>query len=309
MRNGQQTIIIKKQAKKSHGHGPGGAWKVAFADFTLAMMAFFMVMWIIASASTPELERTSKAIRDYSIFEGTPNPFKFEGKGTPMSLEINTKDLETTANSMLSGSSPEDSFQEIIKKLDGESAPLVAAKEKIEDMASRLGAQDNVSVEIVPQGLRIRLHDDEDRQMFQIGNADMSAFFEDLLIEMAPVFNEVENKMVISGHTDAAPFARDFYTNWELSGERAMTARKVLSIGGAPQERILQVSGMAERAPSKSDDPRHSSNRRIELMILTKSAEHDLMSIFSSNSEYNQAKGDFVDQARDAAINNQPVTR
>lgn len=308
MRNSQQTIIIKKQAKKDHGHGAGGAWKVAFADFTLAMMAFFMVMWIIASSSTPELEQVSKKIRDYSIFDGTPNPFKFEGEGTPMSLEVNPNSIEQSANSMLSGSSLDNSFQEMIRKLDGESAPLMTAKARIEEMASRLGAEDNVSIEIVPQGLRIRLHDDKERQMFQLGNSDMSPFFEDLLIEMAPVFNEIENKMVISGHTDSTPFARDLYTNWELSGERAMTARQVLSVGGAPKDRILQVSGMAERAPSQPDDPRHSSNRRIELMVLTKAAEADLMAIFDSGPAREQS-GKPVEEARDAANRNQPVTR
>lgn len=308
MRNGQQTIIVKKQAKKDHGHGAGGAWKVAFADFTLAMMAFFMVMWIIASASTPELEKTSKAIRDHSIFDGTPNPFKFEGRGTPLSLEVDPDSLEQTASSMLSGSSSKSSFQDIVRNLDGESAPLVAAKEKVEQMAERLGAKDNISVEIVPQGLRIRLHDDQNRQMFALGNSNMSPFFEDLLIEMAPVFNELDNKMVISGHTDATPFNRNLYTNWELSGERAMTARQVLSVGGTNENRILQVSGMAERAPSNKENPNHSSNRRIELMILTKSAEQDLMAIFGNGSTYSDNSG-IVKDAREAAIKNQPTTR
>lgn len=307
MRNTQQPIVIKKSSNKAHEHGPGGAWKVAFADFTLAMMAFFMVLWIISSSSDKELETAAKQIRDYSIFDGTPNPFKFEGRGTPMNLEVNKKALETTASSMLSGSSSESSFQDIVRQMDGESAPLVAAKELIEEMGRQLDAQDNLSVEIVPQGLRIRLHDDEDRQMFESGNSNMSPFFEDLLIALTPVFAEIDNKMVISGHTDAVPYSRFQYTNWELSGERAMTARQVLSIGGLSLEKILQVSGMSDKALAKPEEPNHSMNRRIELMLLTKEAENDLMSIFDTGSK--EVGGAPVESARAAAEFNQPVTR
>ena len=307
MRNGQQTIIIKKAVKRDHGHGGGGAWKVAFADFTLAMMAFFMVLWIISSAPTSELETAAKKLRDYSIFDGSPNPFKFEGRGTPMDLEVNTS-LETTTSSMLSGASSDPSFQDMIKTLGGESAPLTAAKEKIENLAKKLGAEDNISVEIIPQGLRIRLNDDDERQMFQSGNSNMSPFFEDLLLAIAPIFEEVENKMIISGHTDSVPFSRAGYTNWELSGDRAMTARQVLRIGGAPDERVLQVSGMSDRAPVRPEDPRHSLNRRIELMLLTKKAERDLMAIFDGGVGRERG-GEFVDNARKSALSNQPVTR
>lgn len=308
MRNTQQPIVIKKSSNKGHHEAHGGAWKVAFADFTLAMMAFFMVLWIISSSSSSELEIAAKEIRDYSIFTGTPNPFKFEGRGTPMDLEVNPKSLETTASSMLSGASSKPSFQDIVKQIGGESAPLLSAKSMIEDMAKRLDAQDNLSVEIVPQGLRIRLHDDENRKMFNSGNATMSAFFEDLLIELTPVFSEIDNKMVISGHTDSVPYNRFQYTNWELSADRAMTARQVLSIGGLSLDKIIQVSGMSDKALAKKDEPNHSMNRRIELMLLTKKAESELMAIFDSGQS-GEVDGSRVDSAREAARFNQPVTR
>lgn len=308
MRNTQQPIVIKKSANKGHHAPHGGAWKVAFADFTLAMMAFFMVMWIISSSSSQELEVAAQQIRDYSIFEGTPNPFKFEGRGTPMNLEVNPESLETTASSMLSGSSSESSFQDIVKQIDGESAPLVAAKALIEEMSRQLDAEENLSVEIVPQGLRIRLHDDENRQMFDSGNSNMSPFFEDLIIALTPVFAEIDNKMVISGHTDSVPYGRFEYTNWELSGERAMTARQVLSIGGLSFDKILQVSGMSDKALVKPDEPSNSMNRRIELMLLTKQAEDELMSIFDTG-ESKEVGGSPVSNARKAAEFNQPVTR
>lgn len=308
MRNAQTLIVIKKSANKGHHAAHGGAWKVAFADFTLAMMAFFMVLWIISSSSSSELETAAKQIRDYSIFDGTPNPFKFEGRGTPMDLEVNRKSLETNANSMLSGSSSKSSFQDIVKNIDGQSAPLVAAKNMIEEMARKLEAEDNLSVEIIPQGLRIRLHDDEDRQMFASGNSNMSPFFEDLLIELAPVFADIDNKMVVSGHTDSSPYSRFQYTNWELSGDRAMTARQVLSIGGLSLDKVIQVSGMSDKVLAKPEDPNHSMNRRIELMLLTKKAENELMSIFDSG-EKNEVGGASVNKAKKAANFNQPVTR
>lgn len=309
MRNTQQPIVVKKSSNKSHGHGPGGAWKVAFADFTLAMMAFFMVLWIISSASKPELEKAAKHIREYSVFDGTTNPFKFEGRGTPMNLEVNPDVLETTASSMLSGSSSDEAFQNMVQQIGGENAPLVAAKELVEEMAKKLDAEENLSVEIVPQGLRIRLHDDENRQMFGSGSSNMSPFFEDLLIALTPVFSKIDNKMVISGHTDAVPYSRFQYTNWELSGDRAMTARQVLAVGGMSLDKILQVSGMADRALAKTDEPNHSMNRRIELMLLTREAEEELMSIFKFNDPEKEIDGEPVSNAREAAEFNQPVTR
>ena len=153
-------------------------------------------------------------------------------------------------------------------------------------ITSAYDAQSNLKIEIVPQGLRILITDDQKREMFQRSSAILTPFFKRLLTEFAPALNKIDNKIIITGHTDATRFRdQELYNNWNLSGERAMQARKVLTHAGLDQSKVLQVSGMADQMLIDPEHPLSSSNRRIEIMVLTQSASESLYQFFGQHGE------------------------
>lgn len=292
-RNKEHTTIIKRSSRKSHDAFHGGAWKVAFADFTLAMMALFMVLWIMGAVTEEERKEIVSLLNGESIFEGnniTPVTQK-EGNGGQIAL---LDSRYAKQKELLKEQAKKDA--ELAKQLKGsESLGDVNARSKneIEDLAriimkitSAYDAQANLKMEIVPQGLRILVTDDQKREMFQRSSAILTPFFKRLLTEFAPELNKIDNKIIITGHTDATRF-RDqvLYNNWNLSGERAMQARSVLTRSGLEPGKILQVSGMADQMLLDPEHPLSSANRRIEIMVLTHSASESLYQFFGQHGE------------------------
>ncbi|WP_433638149.1 putative lateral flagellar export/assembly protein LafU [Kluyvera georgiana] len=292
-RNKEHTTIIKRSSRKSHDAFHGGAWKVAFADFTLAMMALFMVLWIMGAVTEEERKEIVSLLNGESIFEGnniTPVTQK-EGNGGQIAL---LDSHHAKQKELLKEQAKKDA--ELAKQLKGtESLGDVNARSKneIEDLAriimkitSAYDAQANLKMEIVPQGLRILVTDDQKREMFQRSSAILTPFFKRLLTEFAPELNKIDNKIIITGHTDATRF-RDqvLYNNWNLSGERAMQARSVLTRSGLEPGKILQVSGMADQMLLDPEHPLSSANRRIEIMVLTHSASESLYQFFGQHGE------------------------
>ena len=292
-RNKEHTTIIKRSSRKSHDAFHGGAWKVAFADFTLAMMALFMVLWIMGAVTEEERKEIVSLLNGESIFEGnniTPVTQK-EGNGGQIAL---LDSRHAKQKELLKEQAKKDT--ELAKQLKGtESLGDVNARSKneIEDLAriimkitSAYDAQANLKMEIVPQGLRILVTDDQKREMFQRSSAILTPFFKRLLTEFAPELNKIDNKIIITGHTDATRF-RDqvLYNNWNLSGERAMQARSVLTRSGLEPGKILQVSGMADQMLLDPEHPLSSANRRIEIMVLTHSASESLYQFFGQHGE------------------------
>lgn len=289
------TTIIKRSSRKSHDAVHGGAWKVAFADFTLAMMALFMVLWIMGSVTEEERKEVVSLLNGESIFDGsTITPLAqrhgaggsiavLGGKKTPRT-EDESETKEKSALSTLAGTGTQG---ESLKDVNSRSA------QEIEDLAriimkitSAYDAQSNLKIEIVPQGLRILIQDDKKREMFQRSSAILTPFFKRLLTEFAAALNSIDNKIVITGHTDATHFRdQELYNNWNLSGERAMQARSVLTKGGLEQSKILQVSGMADQMLLDPSQPLSSANRRIEIMVLTHSASDSLYQFFGQHGE------------------------
>ncbi|NBC97434.1 OmpA family protein [Atlantibacter hermannii] len=156
----------------------------------------------------------------------------------------------------------------------------------INSIAEKSHMQSNMEMEIVPQGLRILIKDDQNRNMFERGSAKIMPFFKKLLIELAPVFDSLDNKLIISGHTDAMQYKDgDNYNNWNLSGDRALSARRVLEQAGMPVDKVMQVSAMSDRMLLNEGDPNSAENRRIEIMILTKSASDTLYQFFGDKGE------------------------
>jgi chemotaxis protein MotB len=300
MRNHEQ-IVIKRQQRRSSAPKGGGAWKVAFADFTLAMMAFFMVLWILAVSSQEERDVVASRLRDYSIMDSEANPFDIRNSPYPVDLGGNPSVLEELSPQFVEEGQRMPRHMERDRSIFTDGAKggyesLLAGKiegEKqmaqlagfIGSMADQMQARNNLELQLVPQGLRILIRDDDEREMYSRGSARISPYFRHLLMALAPVFQRVENRVMISGHTDSTPFAGDNYSNWELSSDRAMMARRVLLAGGMPPERVGQVVAMSDTMLDNTADPKGSQNRRIELLVMTTQAEKSLAQLFSAQTQ------------------------
>lgn len=300
MRNHEQ-IVIKRQQRRSSAPKGGGAWKVAFADFTLAMMAFFMVLWILAVSSQEERDVVASRLRDYSIMDSEANPFDISNSPYPVDLGGNPSVLEELSPQFVEERQRMPRHMErdrsiftdgakggyeslLVGKIEGEKQMAQLAG-FIGSMADQMQARNNLELQLVPQGLRILIRDDDEREMYSRGSARISPYFRHLLMALAPVFQRVENRVMISGHTDSTPFAGDNYSNWELSSDRAMMARRVLLAGGMPPERVGQVVAMSDTMLDNTADPKGSQNRRIELLVMTTQAEKSLEQLFSAQTQ------------------------
>jgi len=282
-----QPIIVKKIKKSGHGHH-GGAWKVAFADFVTAMMAFFLLMWLLGS-TTPE-ERA--AISNY--FQ---NPSAVHGPGGASTSMIKLGGLDKDAASGKSHEhqqeegkpeeKPEEKLVEVERTVRSEAARLDSLKTKLESVIDSNEAlkkfKDQLLLDITSEGLRIQIIDKENRPMFASGSAELQDYTKVILKEIATIINNVPNKISLTGHTDATPF-RSFrgYTNWELSAERANASRRALINGGLTEDKVAKVVGLSSTVLYDKNDPKNPINRRISLIVMNKQAEDKLI---------NEAKG------------------
>lgn len=290
------TTIIKRSSRKGHDAIHGGAWKVAFADFTLAMMALFMVLWIMGSVTEEERREVVLLLNGEGIFDGSSvTPLEVpdsaggmvsvvEGKpaGAHSEAPAIKKDLEALKQ-LSAAAGKTESLKDVNRRSEQEIEDLARVIMKI---TSAYDAQSNLKIEIVPQGLRILVQDNKKREMFQRSSAVLTPFFKRLLTEFASALNSIDNKIIITGHTDATRYRdQELYNNWNLSGERAMQARRALTQGGLDQDKVLQVSGMADQMLLDQDNPLSSANRRIEIMVLTNSASDSLYQFFGRHGE------------------------
>ena len=260
--------MLKRRGKKGHGDEHGGAWKVAFADFTLAMMALFMVLWIIqpqmnqTNPSYGEMESNPLVDGGAGIFDGTStSPLELDG------VPVRPPQAEETDR--IDGKSDQDGSHNY-----GSTEELKKLAELMREVASEVDALANLEVDVVPQGLRILIKDDQQRFMFQRGSATLNPHFQKLLGVLAGVLAKVDNKLIISGHTDATPYRqKNGYNNWNLSGDRALRARNALVDAGLGERAVLQVTAQADVMPLQPEDPQNGANRRVEILLLTASAE------------------------------------
>lgn len=318
-------IVLKRSKRGSETAKASGAWKVAFADFTLAMMALFMVMWIVEISNTKQRAEIANYMRTNSLFDGAEALFDPQNSPYPVDLGGNPALLDEFNSSELPPENPLPGTSLYLEIPSGEDVPkagkgdrinslingqfdspsqLSLLTDAIEDVANALMAQDNIQIEETPYGLRVIIRDHQKRQMFQRGQVNLTPFFEDLLLNLGQIFKKVQNKVIISGHTDDTAYVGRTYSNWNLSGERAQMARQVLTAGGMPGNRVAQVTAFSSTRPLSQSDTSASENRRVELLILTTEAEKQLNAIFS----YQDPKS-AVNQAIQAAKDNQPVFR
>ena len=281
---GEREVIVRRRTKKGHGDEHGGAWKVAFADFTLAMMALFMVLWIIQ----PQMNLTNPAFGEQEsnplvdggagIFDGTStSPLELDGVPLRPAPDEPQRPREETARR--EGETPEDGTRRYAS-----TAELQALAALMQEVAGQVDALANLEVDVVPQGLRILIKDDQQRFMFQRGSAVLNPHFAKLLAVLAGVLSKVENKLIISGHTDATPYRlQSGYDNWNLSGDRALRARNVLVDAGLPGRSVLQVTAQADVMPLRPEAPEDGANRRVEILLLTDSAESLYKELFGDS--------------------------
>lgn len=270
----EQEIIVRRRSKKGHDDLHGGAWKVAFADFTMAMMALFMVLWIVqpqnkANAAAADMQTNPLVDGGAGVFDGNSRtPLDLDG----VPVHINAR--QEYGNEALT---PRDNSDAAVNQPGRPQHVQVDLKELatlMETLAQQLDADANIEVQVVPQGLRVLIKDDQKRFMFERGSARLNPHFKILLDRLAAILATVDNKLIISGHTDATQYSsRSNYNNWNLSGDRALEARNVLVAAGLPAASVLQVTAQADVVPLKPDSPEDGANRRIELLLLTTQAE------------------------------------
>ncbi len=273
-----QPIIVKRVKKVAGGHH-GGAWKIAFADFATAMMAFFLVMWLMSSATPEQKKLISGYFQDPIGFTESASPHVIDLGGTP------TPSPDRTLNQVEQEPAPKDAqfdseqAETLAEQLERERLDLVLQElqNKVDENPELQKFKDQILFEITQDGLRIQIMDAENRPMFALGSAQLQPYFEDILLALVDTIAAVPNKISISGHTDAKPFSgRGDFGNWELSASRANAARRTLVYGGYPEEQIARVVGYASSALFDRKDPFNPVNRRIDILVLTKKAQRSI---------------------------------
>lgn len=278
-----RPIIIKRITKVTAG-AHGGAWKVAYADFVTAMMAFFMLLWLLNSTTkeqkagladyfTPTIASTSSESGAGDILGGTS--LDSDGaQSSAVTVSIPSTTTEANTEGENAEKSSEEEYAELIAKKEQDYFEQMAEDLKIAIQASPELAEleDQVLIDITEDGMRIQIVDKDNRAMFRPGSATLYKYAEKILRKIATVVVKMPNRLSISGHTDATPFTgRANYSNWELSADRANASRRVLNNSGVSTNRVAEVLGMASTDPLLPDNPLRPENRRITILLLRES--------------------------------------
>jgi chemotaxis protein MotB len=289
----KQPIVIKKVKGGGHGHH-GGAWKVAYADFVTAMMAFFLLMWLLGSTTDGQKAGISDWFKSPSAMQGPG------GASTSMiklggALEIprgdkRQKPLQQKDSSPAKESSQQDKVKEIVKEVEKQrlDALLQVLKKAIEKSQALKPFKDQLLLDITPEGLRIQIVDKENRPMFGLASAKLKPYMRGILREITKIINTVPNRISISGHTDVTTFVKGYYreyeetqervryTNWELSADRANAARREMMKNGLPQDKVGRVIGLASSVLFDKKNPKNPINRRISIIVMNKATEESI---------------------------------
>ncbi len=242
-----KSILIKKIKKNAGGGHHGGSWKVAYADFVTAMMAFFLLMWLLNMTSEEKRARLSQYFKYFSIYDQGGTSFMDRSSEIfNESGESSQKALQTMRESNIQN------IEEELKK---------GIMSKLED------SKDQVVVDTVEGGVRIQMTDKEGSLMFETGSIKLTPRAKGILRVIGENINKLPNKVSVEGHTDALPYAKSDYSNWELSTGRASTARRELVFNGLDAKRIDRVSGYADKDPLIKDNPQDPRNRRISIIL------------------------------------------
>jgi chemotaxis protein MotB len=282
----QRPIIVKRIKKGGHGHH-GGAWKIAYADFVTAMMAFFLLMWLLGSVSQGTLQGISEFFK------------------TPLKVALAGGQGSGDASSIIKGGGSDLTKQAgQVKKTERDPAQ---EKRRLTELLQKIQAnleksaifeqyKNQLRLQMTPDGLQIQIVDEQNRPMFDTGSFQLLPHTKELLQQVGRLLNQVPNRISVSGNTDAKPFSsgQRAYSNWELSADRANAARRELILGGMSDEKVLRVVGLAAANPLIKQNVFSPENRRIEIVVLNKETEDSIL------------RGDLIkaDSAPRAAPNN-----
>jgi chemotaxis protein MotB len=272
MEKGLAPVIIKRRKPSRHG-SHGGSWKVALADFMTAMMAFFLLLWLLGGTTDEE----KRAISGYFI--DPASPYVVGEGGADLGIINQERPVQQSPiDEVINQNDPvrdrpldEERIKREVEALEREK--LVELQKQLESEINAVDSvfqelKDQILIDFTALGLRIQIVDKDQRPMFAVGSTQLMPYSKDVLQALAPILNKVQNKISITGHTDAAPYGKAaVYTNWELSADRANSARRAMQEGTYPEAKVATVQGMGANAPYLAQQPFEPINRRIAIIV------------------------------------------
>jgi chemotaxis protein MotB len=276
----QRPIIVKRIKKGGHGHH-GGAWKIAYADFVTAMMAFFLLMWLLGSTTKGDLEGISEYFKTplkVALAGGSgagDATSVIKGGGTDLRRKTGqvNKGVEGAKRNGIDEKDAEQALRQQealrLQALKAELESVIDANQTLKQFKNQL------LIDITSEGLRVQIVDEQNRPMFAIGSSQLQPYTVEILRQIGQVLNEVPNRITISGHTDASAYqgGERGYSNWELSADRANAARRALLAGGMEEHRIARVIGLGSAVLLDAADPFNPINRRVSIIVMNRRAE------------------------------------
>jgi chemotaxis protein MotB len=308
----ERPIIIVKRQKRDEGGHHGGAWKVAYADFVTALMAFFLVMWLVTSVTKEQRAAIFDYFKNPSMEPGKsvkPAPGMAGPGGASTSLinlhggmDARRMPAPVRAHAQQPAGPPEALRQEQERAASAELArtrEAVSAAERkqldwlmedlkkaVENSQALAPFKDQLLLDLTPEGLRIQIVDQQNRPMFDSGSAHLKPYTEAILAELARYLNTVPNRLSLTGHTDGAPYAgASGRTNWDLSSDRANAARRALEAAGLSSDKTARVVGLSSSVLFDRSDARNPVNRRISIIVMTRQAERDALKTDTPGTE------------------------
>lgn len=289
--------IVIKRIKKGGAAAHGGAWKIAYADFVTAMMAFFLLMWLLGSTAKGDLEGIAEFFQNPMMVANRGG----SGVGDASSIIMGGgKDLTRSSGQVKSGENEADKRKMSLKAQRAdferrEREALESLKQRIEklidDSPQLRQFKNQLLLDITSEGLRIQIVDEQNRPMFDLASAELKPYTRDILQQIGRALNEVPNRISLAGHTDAAQFvggAKGF-SNWELSANRANASRREMVAGGMDDNKVLRVVGLGSSVLFEPNDPLSPVNRRISIVVLNKRTE---VAILQENTTETQVDPD-----------------
>ncbi len=247
----EEKVIIKKVYKFREEESHGGQWKVAYADFITAMMAFFLLLWLISMVSPEKRARVAHYFKHFSVFDYSG--VSYMEKSSEILNESGENSLKALKEMQGQFSMKPEELRDAMKK---------AVEQKLGDV------KDQVLVDISDGGVRIQLVDKDGKPMFDLGSSRPTPLARRILRVVGEEIKSLPNQVAVEGHTDSLPYSTSMYTNWELSTERALSARKELEANGITAERVTRVAGFADTMPLIREDTRDPRNRRISIILV-----------------------------------------
>jgi chemotaxis protein MotB len=284
----KRPIVVKRIKKVEAGHH-GGAWKIAYADFVTAMMAFFLLMWLLGSTSLGDLKGISEYFKTplYVALSGGASI----GESNSI-IKGGGQDMTRSEGEVKKGETPPEKKvlnlkaiqQEILRierlqEIEKLKVLKTAIETMIENNVNLRKFKNQILIDLTTEGLRVQIVDEKNRPMFKSGSDQLEPYTREILREIGKMLNEVPNKVSLSGHTDAAAYmgGGKGYSNWELSADRANASRRELIAGGMADEKIIRVVGLSSAVLYDNKDPLNPVNRRTSLIVMNKKAEEAAM--------------------------------